>query len=705
MAKTLKMVLAGDSTSAVKAIAATQNELGKFTGSLAGLSSRGGGAWNGLSKAMASSGIPGQFAELQTAVGGLQGAFELMGEKGKTSFAKIATGVGLAIGAVGGVAKAASIPLADANAALRQSLENVGSSWDEYAGRIAEADQHMERFGHRSSDTNAALAKMVAAFQDPEEAFKRLAELADLSARTGDTLTTSTGTFAKVFGGSTRPLKAFGINLKDTTELGVAAEKAVKSQTKAQEDLAKATQNLTDLNARLAESSSKQDTSGTDRVATAEERLAKAGDHLQEVQAKVTDGHTSEASAISQLQNARDRVTDALKDLDEAQNKARAGAKMSVGQEQELRKAHEAVDKAQKDVIKTDKEALRTRDDLGKATVPWAQALDMIHQRTKGLAEAQADTFGGKLRAAKAAVTDFAATVGAKFGNALIVAGPALAGIGGLVQSNIIGKSAQGIAALVRFSAASAVWAVEMLANAGMAALGWAAQMTAISSASEASAAATTAAWATVFARLFILVTVVTYFAKHWKEAWQGFKLNAQAAANGVLDAAAWILSSFDMLARGISSMLELATHIPGVGDRFTGMADAARASQRQLTEWIDMANKGVDFTADVRAEAAAAKALTADTLHSLITVPVLPPGPGALAGNLPGGTRPFGAPAPTGPAVPSVAHISDTHDVNLMGPITIQPADLDALRKELDDALLRQNFSGEGATPATVGP
>jgi hypothetical protein len=699
----LRMVLAGDNTGAIKAIAGVQTQMGHFTAALAGLPSKGSSAFKGMGSAISASGIAGQFGELQTMLGNLSGAFNTMGEKGKTSFGKIVTGVGVAAAAAGGIGLMASKPLQDANAQLKQSIENQGGTWDEFAGKIGSADKKMEKLGHTNADTNAALSTLTQAFNDPEKALAQLNLTSDIAARNHTSLAEAAGTVIKVHAGSTRALKAYGINVKDTTDLGKAATKAEKEQTIAHDKLTAAQLRQSNLKARLGASGDTKDLATQKKVATAQDALAKAGLHLQSVQASITAGHKKGAAAATELQAAQAGVTTASKKLDDAQAASLGTTKLSVAQQQELTKANKDVGDAQKKVTETDKAAVATKGDLDKGSISEAVALQMLTDKTKGLAAAQADTFGGKLRAIKADVTDFAAHVGQQYGGMLITAGPALAGIGGLIQSNIIGKAKEVVVAVGTFGLKMAGFSKEVLADGTVMRTGWAADMLGISTASEMSAGATILAWSAVLVPLAALGVALKFASDDWTVTWIGMKTIAQVAVNGVLEVVGWLLTGIADIEKGLANMLEMASKVPVVGGKFKGMAASARQGEQDLTQWAANLHKGIDITS---ADVAKYQADQAKKAQSKLDAAGFASAGGAgsnadLAALLgTGALVPLANPAVapgSSPLVPAgVVNYNDAQSITMHG-VTIQTSDPVDLGRQLADATARGNLSGDG--------
>jgi hypothetical protein len=136
--------------------------------------------------------------------------------------------------------------------------------------------------------------------------------------------------------------------------------------------------------------------------------------------------------------------------LTAAQGKSVDVTGLSVSQQQELANAHGAVADAQKKATLTGYVAATSAKDLNKTNLSGDQIRDMLRKKTQGLAAAQSQTFGGDLRKWKAQVIDFGATWGEKFAKPLIAIGPALAGVGALVETGFFGKIGRGVAGLTR---------------------------------------------------------------------------------------------------------------------------------------------------------------------------------------------------------------------------------------------------------------
>jgi hypothetical protein len=283
----------------------------------------------------------------------------------------IGNGIKLGIGGLATSGLAAGLlklsePLEKSEATLSAAFDQTGHHIDDYKGKIAAAQDQGAKFGHGSADVNEALAKLTIGFKDPKKALEEMKAAEELAAMKHISLAEAAGVLVKVHAGSTKPLKDFGINIKDSAALLADASKADKAYTA---DLA---------------------------------------------------AHQKAVDALSQLE-ARD-----------------AGVKkLSIGQQQQLAAAHKAV---------TD-----SADKLATATTAKAAAESAAHGVTKSGeqifnklisnyhgAEAQADTFSGKLEGAKKHVENFAAGIGAKAAPALTALGPLMMVSGALIESGAL---------------------------------------------------------------------------------------------------------------------------------------------------------------------------------------------------------------------------------------------------------------------------
>ena len=415
-------------------------------GSFAGIGAKGHATFSGLATAMSATGLPGQFSQLTSLVSGVSLGLDELARK---KLPKFLIGGGVGLSALAGVAQQVASPLEDAQAQLKQSVANAGAQWSQVARPVAAHEKSMQSLGFAYADTDKALSLLTQGLGSPQKALQELGLTADLAARSGGNLADSATTVVKAFGKSPMVLRQFGINTNDITAAGKTAVAAQKAHTKALADQQKAQQELTDLQARLGVSGNTKAAAATAAVTAAQNELASAGQHLQEVQARISSGSGNTAANQLALEAAQNRVAQATAKLDQAQAKASDTAGLSVAQQQELTKAQQKLSDANSLVDTTGQQAAATQGDLSKANLSGQQILDMLTKKTHGLAEAQSKTFGGELRKWKATVIDFGATWGEKFAKPLIAIGPALAGVGTLVEIGFFGKIARGIGGLV----------------------------------------------------------------------------------------------------------------------------------------------------------------------------------------------------------------------------------------------------------------
>jgi hypothetical protein len=498
MASGLRLRIVADDSAVLKSIAGISTKLGGVTRGVAGMGSAGKAGFGGLAAAMSASGLPDQFSSLTNLLGGASQGFDALGKK-KINLGSMVTGAGVGIAALGGVGEALASPLEAAKAQLNQSISNAHQSAAAFAKPIGDQQKNMQSLGFTYTDTDSSLSKLVQGFGSTSKALQEEGLVADIAARNHTSLSASADIVVKAFAKSPMVLKQFGINTADITKTGKDAGKAQKDHGKAVDDLAKKQQAYSQLQQRLGASGTTTGASSAADLAkkqlalsqlqqrlgaaagatgaasaaavvSAQNAVAAAGTHLQDVHARVAAGTLTGASAAAQLTAAQDRVTTATARLDGAQAKAAQTGQLTIAQQQELTNAQAAVQAAQGKttgltvaqsqeltnaqaavqaaqtaVTTTGDQATKTQGDLNNANLTGQQILDMLAQKTHGLAKAQAATFGGTLRRYKADVEDFGATYGAKYGKVLIMSGPLLAASGTLIESGFFGKIGRGV--------------------------------------------------------------------------------------------------------------------------------------------------------------------------------------------------------------------------------------------------------------------
>lgn len=421
--------------------------------------------------------------------------------------ARLTKGVGAGLTAVGGLATVAGASLEHlghglevAHGGLEVAIRNAGQSAEDYNKRLDEMVKHQERFGHGAADTDTALATLVRSTGNTGQALKDMDLATQLAAIHHTSLAEAANTVAKMHAGAFRPLKEFGINIKDsaaaTKELEAAQKDVVKADT-AEADAATA---LSEMHARLA-GVKKLSVAQTQQLHHAEEKAAETAD--------------AAAKAHGRLETATKNSTGAM--------------------------------------------------DFNKAAA-------LVMAKAHGTAEQQANTFGGRIDAVKTKVTDYAATIGTKVGPAMVTLGPVMAGVGGIMQSNLlpkigslIGSMAGAAGAAVSWAASTvsagasaaasfvadiatmigeaAVWAASMIAAGVSAAASWAVSMAGM----IASAVAAGAAIIIPFLPIIVTVGAIGIAAyelyKHWDQVWGFIKDIASDAYHFIADHIGLIVS------------------------------------------------------------------------------------------------------------------------------------------------------------------
>jgi hypothetical protein len=144
------------------------------------------------------------------------------------------------------------------------------------------------------------------------------------------------------------------------------------------------------------------------------------------VSAQEKFGHTS-----ADTQEALAKLTTATQDPSKALDMMTLAANVAAVKHVSLTSATDLVIKAMGGSAKAFKQ-------FGIDVKSTADPMAELERRLGGQAQAQADTFGGKIEGLRARITDFAASLGEKVGPALTMLGPLLMGFGAIIQSSII---------------------------------------------------------------------------------------------------------------------------------------------------------------------------------------------------------------------------------------------------------------------------
>lgn len=163
-------------------------------------------------------------------------------------------------------------------------------------------------------------------------------------------------------------------------------------------------------------------------------------------------------------------------------------------------------------------------------------AMAELGARVHGQAAAQADNFSTKMESLKIRAENVAEAVGQKVGPALAVAGPLMAGVGGIVQSGLVPALISGVASAWSFAAG--------MVGAGVSA--------------AAAAIPVIVAWAPVILTIAAIGVAAYLLYDNWSVVWGFIKDVAGAAAD-------WITGHLDLIASAIflpfAPLILLVTH------------------------------------------------------------------------------------------------------------------------------------------------
>lgn len=328
------------------------------------------------------------------------GAFNTLANVGQKAL------LGLGAAAISGGALV--VHLADAyeasHARLVVAFHNAGSSVDAYSKQIAFADQVGEKFGLSQDQTEGALARLAQATNDPKKALADLSTAVNLAAARHIDLEQAATIVGRVAQGNVTILNRYGIQLN-------VSSGTLLNQQKAHDALARAQLNLTAVETRLG-TTHVTTAAQSASVANASTAITKANLALQSSQANLATvennvalGKLKGVAASSALEKAHNAVSAATLSLSSrqqhltlVQGKLGAAHQLTASQAITLQKAHDAV-------------ALATTK-VNASAGAAGTAMDLLAKRFGGSAQAQAETFHGKLLALEAKFKDIAIHVG-----------------------------------------------------------------------------------------------------------------------------------------------------------------------------------------------------------------------------------------------------------------------------------------------------
>jgi hypothetical protein len=192
-------------------------------------------------------------------------------------------GVGLGLTALGSKDQAA-------RQQLQAAIAATGAAWDDYDKQVEAAIKHNERFGDSAAETQNALQILTQATGSPQKALDLLGETADLAAAKHESLTEAATQLGKVYNGSTKLLKEFGITVDNVKGATRDAETATRAAQAADTRAAAAKQRLADL----------EEIDATRKKLTAAEAIA-----LRNAQQKATTAAAAAVGAHQKLTAAQ----------------------------------------------------------------------------------------------------------------------------------------------------------------------------------------------------------------------------------------------------------------------------------------------------------------------------------------------------------------------------------------------------------------
>jgi hypothetical protein len=192
---------------------------------------------------------------------------------------------------------------------LRAAIEATGSSWEDYAKQIETAVKHNERFADSAAQTENALQILTEATGSPQKALDLLGEATDLAAAKHESLSEAATQLGKVYNGSTKLLKEFGITVDSVKGATRDATTATHQARTADSALAAAKQRLADIEEidatkkKLTAAQALNLKNAQEKVQTATANAAGAHQKLAAAQAVATAAANNQHSAVSVLAN------------------------------------------------------------------------------------------------------------------------------------------------------------------------------------------------------------------------------------------------------------------------------------------------------------------------------------------------------------------------------------------------------------------
>lgn len=173
------------------------------------------------------SGLGGPFAQVDQVASSFGDTLSTVHDRGD-SFVGMLTGVGLGLTAAGVALIGFREKEKNSQVQLQNAVANTGASYSDYQGRVEESVRSQEQFGHAADDTMDALTALTIASQDPAKAINDLGLATEIAANKHESLADAAKQLVLIEQGSTRGLKAFGIELDGQGEKAGQVNRALK---------------------------------------------------------------------------------------------------------------------------------------------------------------------------------------------------------------------------------------------------------------------------------------------------------------------------------------------------------------------------------------------------------------------------------------------------------------------------------------------
>ena len=282
--------------------------LGKSLGAVeakgASTSSKLRAGFKGMFSALNTTGVLGPVSEMFDTI---DNGFDQMAEH-KKKFGDLAMVGGGVVAGIGATLATIGSKEAQAKAQLKSTIEATGQSWDAYEGQVDKAIKTQEHFGNSSVETQDALRILTNTTGSTKTALADLGLASDLAASKHESLSAAALQLGKVYNGSSRILKEYGIATIPT----VAA--ATKTLTAATNQAQGADAKLTTAKLRLKTMQDQYKTSAK-LSAVQQDRLRAAEDAVTAASAKDQAAHQKLKAAQDGMKLSAHGATDTMQAL------------------------------------------------------------------------------------------------------------------------------------------------------------------------------------------------------------------------------------------------------------------------------------------------------------------------------------------------------------------------------------------------------